>query len=171
MRYGRGSEKRGYDVALICENGHVINSLARLAPERNTNYCDECGAKTIDACPACSVSIRGFNLDSGGGIFVAGYDTPSYCHSCGMPFPWTEGKIQTALAIADELDNLSEDERNQLKDSIPDLVKDSPQTQLAIFRFKKLAGKMGSSVVGTFREILVDVVSEAVKKALWPGTP
>ena len=32
-----------YDVALICKNGHVINSSSIEYPHNNTKYCHECG--------------------------------------------------------------------------------------------------------------------------------
>jgi hypothetical protein len=56
-------------------------------------------------------------------------------------------------------------ERELLKESIEELVGDGPRAPVAILRFKRLAGRAG--MVGAFREILADVVSEAVKQAIW----
>ena len=36
-----------YDLAQICENGHVANSCARDYPARNQVHCDKCGSRTI----------------------------------------------------------------------------------------------------------------------------
>lgn len=48
-----------YYTAQICQNGHVINSTVELEPNQISNYCTECGAKTIMECPNCSSPIRG----------------------------------------------------------------------------------------------------------------
>jgi hypothetical protein len=40
-----------YDVAQICENGHVISSYHLSYPESSQKYCDKCGAPTIIGCP------------------------------------------------------------------------------------------------------------------------
>ena len=48
-----------YDLAQICENGHVANSSARDYPISNQDHCDKCGSRTITACPACETEIRG----------------------------------------------------------------------------------------------------------------
>jgi hypothetical protein len=56
-----------YDVGLICLNGHVVNSSAKDHPEHNSNFCDECGSKTINACKYCDASIRG--RYHAGGVF------------------------------------------------------------------------------------------------------
>ena len=49
-----------YDVAQICENGHVANSMAHDYPNSNQDHCDKCGAPTIMDCPSCQIAIRGF---------------------------------------------------------------------------------------------------------------
>ena len=53
---------------------------------------------------------------------------------------------------------------------LDDLLHDSPMTQVAASRFKRLLSKAGHGAAESFRELLVDVVSEAAKKAIWgPG--
>lgn len=47
----------GYDVAQICENGHIVNGASLYYKERNEKHCSKCGAHTITACPACSSSM------------------------------------------------------------------------------------------------------------------
>ena len=37
-----------YDVAQICENGHVANSRAHDYPNSNQDHCDKCGAPIKD---------------------------------------------------------------------------------------------------------------------------
>ena len=48
-----------YDIAQICINGHVINSMSKSHPEHNKKFCDKCGAPTITNCPKCNTPIRG----------------------------------------------------------------------------------------------------------------
>ena len=59
------------------------------------------------------------------------------------------------------------EEKQQLKESFPDLVRDTPRTAVAEGRFKRLTKKAGTEAVGAMRSILVDVVSEAVKKSIF----
>jgi hypothetical protein len=55
-----------------------------------------------------------------------------------------------------------------LQSTIDDLVVDTPRTSLALARFKKLMLKIGKQGADAFKDILVDVLSEAAKKQLWP---
>jgi hypothetical protein len=154
-----------YDVAQICENGHVINSYHASSPENDQKFCDKCGAPTIAECPTCHAPIRGNVLyDFPNLNFMA----PGFCLNCGKPFPWTESRITAATQLANELDNIDAIDKSVLATSIPDLVRDTPSTPLAIARFKKVMVKAGAATASIFREILVDVLSEAAKKALFP---
>ena len=75
--------------------------------------------------------------------------------------------MEAAAELADELDGLSAEEKKQLKESFPDLVKNTPKTVVAETRFKKLMKKAGSEAYDGMKSILVDVVSEAVKKSIF----
>jgi len=70
--------------------------------------------------------------------------------------------------LADELSQLTTDEREQLKKGLDDIVTDTPQTVLAATRFKRLAEKAGKGALDTFRAVLTTVLSEAAKKILFP---
>lgn len=155
-----------YDTAQICLNGHVINNMATTYPLSNQKYCTECGAQTITACPDCVSPIRG-------GYFVPGfigldhYIKPSYCHNCGKPYPWTVASLEAARELADELDILSKEEQQQLKDTFPDLTKNTPKTVVAETRFRKLMKKAGGEAYEGMKSILIDVLSEAAKKSVF----
>jgi len=99
---------------------------------------------------------------------VTWFPLPIFCPDCGKPYPWTEKNLKAAQDLADEVDNLSPEERSLLKKSLDDIVRDTPQTPVAVTRFKKLVAKAGPVAADGFRKILVDVLSEAVKKAIWP---
>ena len=98
----------------------------------------------------------------------AGYAVPAYCHGCGKPYPWTDASIRAAKELADELSELTIDEREQLKKSVDDIVADTPQTVLAATRFKRLAEKAGKGALDTFKSVLIAVLSEEAKKILFP---
>ncbi len=155
-----------YDTAQICLNGHEVNSMAASHPQSNQNYCAQCGAKTITACPGCNTPVRGY-YHVPGVIGFFDYNKPAYCYHCGNAFPWTASSLEAASELVDELDVLSADEKQQLKDSFPDLVRDTPKTAVAESRFKRLTKKAGTEAVGGMRAILIDVVSEAVKKSIF----
>ena len=62
---------------------------------------------------------------------------------------------------------LSPEEVQQFRTDLTELTKDSPKTQVASLRFKKVMTKVGTSVASGVRDIVVDVLSEAAKKAIW----
>jgi hypothetical protein len=47
------------DSALICTNGHEINSHVITHPKFNSKHCEKCGAEAIHQCPQCKAEIRG----------------------------------------------------------------------------------------------------------------
>ncbi len=157
--------QEAYDVAQVCVNGHVVNSSSKRFPHHNQDFCSACGKRTITECQDCGKPIRGAYVESFGE-----FDRPNFCHGCGKPYPWTAEKLEAAKAYADEVEGLSTEERETLKRSFDDLIVESPRTQLAAMRFKKLLPKIGQQVGSAFRDLLVDIASETAKKVLWPTT-
>jgi hypothetical protein len=155
-----------YDVGQICLNGHTVNASSREFPQHNKNFCDKCGAATTTTCQACGAPIQG-EYYVPGFIGASHYSPPAFCHNCGKPYPWTEARLKAARDLSDELDNLSDDEKENLKRSVDDIVRDTPQATVAAARFKKLIAKAGKTAADGFREILVDVVGEAAKRTIW----
>jgi len=158
-----------YEAAQICMNGHVITSLLGMDPTRSQKYCSQCGALTITTCPKCNNQIRGSYYDPAWGQDYEGsYKKPGFCHNCGTAYPWMDSKLKAARDLSDELDNLTQDERDLLKKSLDDIVRDTPQTTVSALRFKKLATKASSIAASALKDILVDIASEAAKKVIWP---
>ncbi len=156
-----------YRVAQVCPNGHVATSAADRNPELREQFCSRCGETTIMQCPGCGVSLRGdYDVD---GLFGIGgdYEPPAYCHNCGRPFPWTERKIASAVELVEAGTDLSAEEIQQFRSDLTELTKDSPKTQVASLRFKKVMAKVGTSIASGVRDIVVDVLSETAKKAIW----
>ncbi len=150
-----------HDVAQVCRRGHLVNSGTRDSPERNKNFCPTCGQKTITACERCATAIQGQYHDPYVG-FLAMDEPPAYCYGCGAPYPWTVEGIESARALAAELEELTDDERIMITSTIDDLVVDSPRTPLAVLRFKKIIAK----AKGPARQLFVDVIAKiAVESA------
>ena len=96
-----------------------------------------------------------------GAVSFARYNPPSFCQSCGSPFPWTSNRIQAAIDLAEiELD---EADKKVFEQSVGELVTDSPQTKVAATRIKKILVKAGSTFGDAIREILVNIASETAK--------
>jgi hypothetical protein len=156
-----------YDIAQVCPNGHVSNDSTRRYPQHSAAFCQDCGEQNITACPRCSTGIRG-DYYAPGLVGPPGYTPPSFCYNCGSPFPWTERRIKAAEELATDSGELSSEELAQFKENVPPLMKTSPQTAVAANRVKKLLMKVGKGTAQGIRDILVDVVSEAAKKVIWP---
>ena len=157
-----------YDVAQICLNGHVVNDSTRGSPQHNQDFCDKCGAATITECPNCKDSIQGYYVSDVLVLPPPRTPAPSFCKHCGKSFPWTQSKLEAARELTQELDDLTAEEKMELKKSIDDIVMDSPRTTLGATRFKKIMVKVGKEGATALKNILVDIVSEAAKKMIWP---
>src|SRR5215472_12510784 len=153
-----------YDKAQVCLNGHTVNSELGSYPGRTENFCSRCGAKTITTCVNCQKPIRGASRYS----YEPEYKRPAFCPDCGLPYPWTEAALKAAEDLASELD-LPEIEVTALKAALPDLVRDSPQTTVAASRFRRLIAKAGPLAEDSFKTILVNVVTEAAGRILFPS--
>jgi len=94
------------------------------------------------------------------------YTPPSFCPDCGKPYPWTEAKLKAARELTDLLEGLSQEEREILKKSFGDIVRDTPQTKVAAAQFKRLAAKVGKIAAEQLRELVVDIASETAKKII-----
>jgi len=163
----RSGPLKGYDTAQVCLNGQPINEFAESQPAHNAKFCDKCGAETITACPKCNATIKG-HYHSPGVLAFSNYKPPAFCYQCGLPYPWTTSRLNAARELTNELENLDEQERESLSKSLDDLIRETPSTPVAVNRFKKLVKKAGSVAADGLKSILVDVITEAAKKQLWP---
>lgn len=160
--------REGYDVAQVCLNGHTATSSALSYPEYKQDYCEECGEKTIMACPNCKAPIRGYHHIPGIiGSFT--YFPPAYCIKCGHSFPWTERKIRAVIDLIMDEEKLTSDEEKQLNESIKEILHDSPRTQLGATRFNRFMKKASQQTTEAVRSIIIDIVSETAKKIIWPN--
>jgi hypothetical protein len=163
--------------AIYCRNGHFNGH----APDPNPSYgrdrylhnwqveeveeqlkrlafCPTCGIDNINGCLRCETTIES----------EPGWDSerPAFCSACGQPFPWTETVLATATEYADELDELSSEDKTTLKGTFTDLTVDSPRTELAATRFKRIVGKVAPKAGEVLIKIIGDVLSSAAVKAI-----
>lgn len=157
-----------FDTAQVCLEGHMINDHAESEPESNKKFCSKCGAATILACPHCSVKIKGYPHIPN--VCSLPVDEPEkFCDNCGHPYPWSESRLRAAIDMSGELDGLTEQDREDLKKSLPDLLRDVPNTPVAATRFKKIFRKVGGKGGELVWDILKDVASETAKKIILGG--
>ncbi|VDG24198.1 hypothetical protein [Lactobacillus plantarum] [Lactiplantibacillus mudanjiangensis] len=65
------------------------------------------------------------------------------------------------------MSDLNQNDKEDFKETIPNILTDTPKTKVATTKFTVYAKKISSSLGSAIHDILVDVVSEAVKKAIW----
>lgn len=151
-----------YDTALICKNGHEINSMMKEFPEFNTKFCKKCGAEAINACEHCGAEIQGSYSEG----FSANYKIPNYCHACGKAYPWTEEKIKALEETVDLMDELTNEEKIEFKKSAKDISTENPRTNLGALKIKKISTKVGSDLWNGAKEIIIQIGTEAALKTM-----
>lgn len=152
----------GYHTGMACLNGHPINCSAELYHESNSPFCPRCGEQTVNECQACGASLRG--------AFSEGYSSSEwqpqpYCYNCGKPYPWTQRNAAAIAATLEELD-LHDADREKLKQSIPDILSETPMTGAAILRAKRVIRAAGSVGGKILTDVLAKVAAEMVKQQL-----
>lgn len=155
------------DAALICLNGHAINTAFRKCPTLNKRFCDKCGAKTIWKCPSCDKEIEGSlqcDEEAGNDPF---FPVPAYCQYCGNPFPWTESRIKAAKELVFELEDLTDEEKRTLGSSFNDIARETPGTDLAATKIKKIMTTAKKETATIIMKVVTSIASEAAKKILW----
>lgn len=157
----------GYDTAEICPNGHVSTEMAASYPQHRQPFCERCGEPTITTCPKCQAQIRG-HYHAPGVVGFYDYKPPNFCYRCGSAFPWTERKQQAAIELFIE-ETQDQKHRQEFRESVEQIIKDTPQAQVASKRINRLLGTIAKGTASLIRDILVDIASEAARKLLMPG--
>ena len=159
-----------YYTAEVCLNGYCTTNRVEDRPEQRSKYYPSCGSETIAKCSHCSTNIRG---DYETGAIVIGFlwYPSKFCYACGEPYPWTVKGLTTAQELADELDELTKAEKDQLKQSISQLIKDTPQTELASVRYKRMFGKISETSGAALNNIITSIAAEAAKLVHWSLIP
>lgn len=151
-----------FDVAQICENGHVVSTgVTQVQSYRASKYCTKCGAESLEECLKCGSSIRG-DLLNGRGV---AYARPAYCHDCGDAYPWTVTTLRTLSEVL-EHEPLSAEDRRQLNQDAAEVVAALATSPVAAGRIKRILGQVGKASADTFLQVLLPVASDAVKRVL-----
>jgi hypothetical protein len=161
-----GSQREGHDVAQICLNGHEVNATTIRNPSWSKPYCDECGEKTITACPSCEAPIQGYYW---GGAVLTSYDVPKHCHQCGKPFPWTESKKAAALELFAEVLDLENEQQEELKRDLDAVAAATPRTEVAALKIKRLIAKAGKEGASMLRDTVVNIGTEIAVRIMTGG--
>lgn len=152
-----------YDTAQICLRGHVVTIQYNRRPELRQKFCTKCGERTITTCQSCGNPIMGLprGYTRVGGVTPK---PPLYCHECGKPYPWTDAILKAAHELADEAPNLSDEEREHMKEDINDIVRNTLRSPVAASRFSRLAAKAGKATMSSFKELLTNIASDILVK-------
>lgn len=162
-----------YDVQQICKNGHQVTDCYESNSDQRKQFCQECGAETIIACPNCDTKIRGAQIGVRQSILQARTDAhticreipadvPCYCQNCGEAYPWTQKKISTAIQILAEFGDLSEAEKDTLEQDVENIAKDVPEAELSARRIRRIWAR-GKSVG---YEVIMEFASRTAAKIL-----
>lgn len=157
-------DRKGYDVALICLNGHDINRMATRSPKFNKKHCPRCGERATWQCEASCLSPIQGNL--GDEYSTTRPPPPAFCHECGNAYPWTKRKLDATQELIEELEGPTSDERAQLIDSLPDLASDTPRSELAVLIVQRAASKLKGAARKVFESAITKVATTAILKLL-----
>ena len=148
----------GYDVAQICINGHVVSSMASNQSNRR-DHCNKCGAKTIMNCQKCNYPIQGY-YHSPGVISLLDFHPPRFCEKCGEPFPWIKYRIDASRELVDLIEYFTLEEKNDLKNSIEDLIRETSKISVARIKLKKYLAKVDLSISEGINDLLKDTLTD-----------
>jgi hypothetical protein len=94
------------------------------------------------------------------------YQRKDFCEECGAPQPWIEASKRAFQELLEMAEGLTEDERMQLSASFDDLVIDTPRTEGAAIKLRRLLPGLGREVGQGLRAILANVATELAKEQL-----
>lgn len=120
----------------------------------------------ITNCPHCNALIRGELYDDDIAIIGPQPVVDSYCTNCGNPYPWTESALESTALLIQEEEELSEQLKASLVESLPDIITETPRTNLAVVRVKKCLASAGKFTADAVRQFAIDFGCELVKKSL-----
>ena len=153
-----------YLTGQVCLNGHPITD--DVSSGLSQSFCSECGAKTITHCPNCKSPIHGkYEVPSVFDISFT-YRPDAYCYNCGNPYPWTEAAIKNTILLIQEDEELSDSSKDSLVSSLPDVITETPGTNLAVVRMKKALKTAGKFTADALRQFAIDFGCELARKSL-----
>jgi hypothetical protein len=145
----------------VCLNGHLITDHAENMPEQKKPFCPDCGEKTIIACPECGAPIQGHLKRV---VSLRQSPVRNNCHACGTAYPWRQHALAAAIEIVE-----MELQGNDAKDAVALIAAvsvDTPGTELAALKLKKLLAKLSKPVYDVAIKVIGDVAAATAKSHL-----
>lgn len=168
------SSTNKYWNVTICENGHVLDP----GYSNTQKFCEQCGSSVVSNCKHCNNPIRGAKVVIGGYIgdlefindpCIEDFKISYYCPFCSKPYPWTE-KIFTNITEILSLDgDINSDTKSLIITALPDLIVETPNTQLAVAKFNTSYSKLNDVIKSGVKNILFSLISEVIKRQIFPG--
>lgn len=156
------TEFTGY-YQTVCLNGHQQDALIeKLNVNHDYGFCKLCGEKIIDSCPNCGSFFIGCNDRT----IAYNEPIPKYCYNCSKALPWTIKELQSFNELLDLEEQLSDEEKDKIKSYIPDLMEESPTTEINASIVKVYISKASKDIGALIYNFLVDTVSETARKIL-----
>ena len=75
--------------------------------------------------------------------------------------------MDNAVELLSLEDDLDDETKELIKNAIPDLIRETPDTPIAIAKYQKYINGAGEILKNSMRQLLIDVVCETVKKSLF----
>lgn len=146
--------------AHICKNGDVL--IVR-NPLLGQEFCEKCGAEMLDKCPSCQSIIREWYYPANC-IGKPKYERAAYCHKCGKPYPWTVAALESSAALIEEDEELNNELREKVIETLPTIITETPKTNLAVVLLKKVFASAGRFTADSLRQFAIDFGCELAKK-------
>lgn len=148
----------------ICLNGHIID----YETDNGESFCRDCGAILITSCPSCEASLPKWTYyieyDYNNEPFRC-YNTyirPNFCPFCSKPYPWTAAALEATCSLLEEDTQLSDLEIERLKSVLPDILVETPKTNLACVRIKNTLSSCSRFVADGLKDFLKDFACDVV---------
>lgn len=91
---------------------------------------------------------------------------PQYCVHCGYALPWTQDALDQANQLFDAIDELTSEQRQVLKECLPDLLRDAPATPLAAVKTGKLLSRVEPHFREAFKQIAYTLIAAKTQEIL-----
>ena len=150
-----------YHIAQICTSGHLITDSYDLFEYERRPFCPLCGSPTMTSCPSCGSDLLGSVEGSKDSVVIH-----PYCGFCGEPYPWTKSALDNAAAIIQEEEMFDAQLKEALSSSLPDVISETPGTNLAMIRLKKALSAAGKFTSDALRQFVIDFGCELAKQSL-----
>ena len=118
-------------------------------------------------CSKCGAKIRGWYHSDGITTLRppgAKIPLPSYCYSCGNPYPWIENNLKklNAILLIDTV--MDEEQKGIIREYLPDLVINDENANTSAVIIKAISEKASGPVKSFIIEFVKSLGVDSVKK-------